>query len=461
MRFGMGIVVLPVALNRLQGVELALWMLFSTLISLALLSDSGLSPTLLRAAAYFRNGVHELPLSFNSQYGEKRPSSGSGEPNWGGIHTLIATTGRIYGFIALGTLLILGIGGSASVWNLMELSDHNSSFWLAFSVLVVWSCIQVQIARWYGILQGLGRVAQARRIDAVFTVLRIVFFSMVLWFGGGLLGYACVGLVIVVLNLFFMRRAVMASIPRREPGVMYTYDHQLFLRIWPATWRLGLINMGAFLIYYGSSLIIAQLRDPELIASFLFVIRVVLIMRQIANAPLVTYLPAVIGSLARSDILTYRALTARIVVMSISLFLLESVVLLLIGNRALELLGAETRLISTSLLLVFLFAYLMELHLSIHTALYISTNHVPFVLPALISGTLIVILGYLLLGSYGLWGIILVQIAVQSLCNYWYPVYLSLGVSNWSFGKYIRALGSESLALSARLVNSRSKGALS
>jgi len=161
----------------------------------------------------------------------------------------------------------------------------------------------------------------------------------------------------------------------------------------------------------------------------------------------------VIKSLARGDLPTYRRMTARVVFMSISVFFLGAVLLLPLGDRILGCLGKHAHLLPSGLLVLFLFAYLMEVHLSIHVTLYISTNHVPFVLPALLSGSSIVVVGYLLLPFYGLWGVILTQIVVQSLCNYWYPVYLSLSLSRWGFRQYLRALVAEGYFLCARSAN--------
>ena len=55
---------------------------------------------------------------------------------------------------------------------------------------------------------------------------------------------------------------------------------------------------------------------------------------------------------------------------------------------------------------------------------------------------------------------ILAQIGVQSLCNYWYPVYLSLGVSHWRFRHYLRALVAEGHTLGALLIDLRLKAGL-
>jgi len=453
----MALVVLPLALVYMEGVELSLWFLFNTLLAFAVLADSGLSPTLLRAAAYFHNGAKELPSSLGSQRDRDEWSVANTEPNWEALHSLVATSGRMYGLVAVGSLLLLGVCGSAFAWNLMAMGGHNSSYWAAFVVLVVWACLQVQIARWSGILQGLGRVVQAKRIGAITNLLSIACFSFVLCSGYGVLGYACAGLVVVALNLFLMRKAVLSCLPARKAGKIHAFDKHLFLCIWPATWRLGLIKLGTFLVYHGSSLLIAQLPDPTQISAFFLTLRVITFIRQIATAPLVAYLPKVVASLACSELKAFRALTTRIVVLVLGLFLLESAALLLIGDRVLALLNVDTSLLPVPLLVALLLTFFMETHCTIHTTLYISTNHVPFALLSTVTGILMVLLSYALLDSYGVWGVILARIAVQLLGNYWYAVYLSLGITKWRFREYLSAIVTEGSCLCARLVSLRRK----
>jgi len=115
----MALIVLPVALTSLDGVELSLWLLLNSFMALALLADSGLSPTLLRAAAYYRSGADVLPMSFDGQSLVKTNSLSKMDPNWNGIYSLIATSRRMYGFVAIASLLLLGVFGLASVRNLM------------------------------------------------------------------------------------------------------------------------------------------------------------------------------------------------------------------------------------------------------------------------------------------------------------------------------------------------------
>lgn len=436
-RFGMALFVLPIALVKMQDVELSLWLLFNAMMALALLADSGLAPTLLRATAYFHAGASQIPQSFFSE--EKFEIHR--EPNWDRIHAVIVTSGRLYIVIGFVSIILMGGPGVASVWNLMSMSGHNPRFWSAFALLVLWACVQVQIARWSGILQGIGKVAETKLIDSVASLSKILIFSAVLLMGQGVLGITIAGFVIGIVNLAVMRNAVMWSVPKTAEGSLKSeFDSLLFSRIWPATWRLGLISWGAYFVCHGSAIVMAQFSDTKQISSYLLTLRVVSLISQVARTPISAYSPNVVASLAKRDLEAFRAWTVRIVVLALSVYCVGFCVVIGAGNYMLDLIGSETGLAPTGIVLLLSFAYLFEMHHSIHASLYIATNHVPFVLPALLSGSAIVVFGLLIVPSYGLYGVVIVQIIVQALCNNWYPVYKSLGISKWRFLDYLFSL---------------------
>ncbi len=270
LRFGTALVILPIALLKLHDVELSLWLLFNAMMAIALLADSGFSPTILRATAYFYTGAVQIPKSFISE--EKIDDIG--EPNWERINALIATTRRLYVLLGFVSLILIGGLGTVSVWNLMSMSGHNIRFWTAFAVLVGWACVQVQIVRWSGIMQGLGKVAKAKQIDSGISMAKIIAFSAVLLLDTGILGITIAGLVIASINHVVMRSAVLRSVPI-VADARSKFDALLSRRIWPATWRLGIMNWGTYMIYYGSALVTAQLSDVKLIASYLLNLRII------------------------------------------------------------------------------------------------------------------------------------------------------------------------------------------
>jgi hypothetical protein len=67
---------------------------------------------------------------------------------------------------------------------------------------------------------------------------------------------------------------------------------------------------------------------------------------------------------------------------------------------------------------------LLELNHSGFSQFYLTRNHIPFLIPSILSGISIIIIGWYIGQIYGALGLILAQGLVQLLFNNWYPVFL-------------------------------------
>ena len=86
---------------------------------------------------------------------------------------------------------------------------------------------------------------------------------------------------------------------------------------------------------------------------------------------------------------------------------------------------AGISLIKANLIVLMCVIYLLEINHVVHANVYTSTNHIPFVMPTIISGILIFVLSFLVVETYDLIGVLLVQLCVQLSFNNWYPIYLN------------------------------------
>lgn len=110
------------------------------------------------------------------------------------------------------------------------------------------------------------------------------------------------------------------------------------------------------------------------------------------------------------------------------------------ANIILYMIGTNKQIISGMIFVIMSISIILEYHHAVHAQVYMGTNHIPFLLPSLISGFLIIVIGYMAIGKYGLLGLVLTQFFVQLSINNWYPVYLDLKLLNWKFKDYIIAL---------------------
>jgi len=124
--------------------------------------------------------------------------------------------------------------------------------------------------------------------------------------------------------------------------------------------------------------------------------------------------------------------------LSLLCYMIGALFLLLVGNRALELIGSKTMLLPTGQLALALLIFGLEMHHSLYAGLVISENQNPFVAPSLISGGATVVLSLIMTPRFGIWGMLLAQGITQACFNNWWPVYRAIRGLGLSWTEYWR-----------------------
>ena len=171
--------------------------------------------------------------------------------------------------------------------------------------------------------------------------------------------------------------------------------------------------------------------------NFLLTMRIITFVLNIARAPFYTNVPKIYRLAAKKDMPNLSRKSSEYMFLGFCVMIFAFVFITLFGNPSLDLLGIETRFVPLLLLLVISITEILDLHASFHATIYTSTNHVPFVLPATISGALILLVGFNVLPAYGLLGIVVAKFIIQFLFNNWYAPYLSLKLMKWPVHLYI------------------------
>ncbi len=179
------------------------------------------------------------------------------------------------------------------------------------------------------------------------------------------------------------------------------------------------------------------MNDVVLMANFLFTMRLFNFILSIARAPFYTNVPKIYKLAAEKDTGNLRKKSSEYMFIGFGVMIAGYVVLGLFGNSLLEMLDINTRLVPFAIFLIIAVTEILDLHASFHATIYTSTNHVPFVLPATISGALIIILGFQIMPLYGILGIVGTKFVIQFMFNNWYAPTLSLRFLKWPLFKYL------------------------
>jgi hypothetical protein len=436
-RFGSAIFVLPLILKFFTPIEQSFWFFINTILGFAMLADSGFGPTLIRAVSYFNSGADYMPR--NKKEYDLLDKIADEEPNLTMLKNLLTTANRIYIYLGAFAVIMLSTGGLAATWNILKLSGHQIDIWIAFVIVIPYCYFMILSVKWTSFMRGLGYIAAEARFGVFQGVIRIIIFVILLLFHLGpayLVGYM---LLEAIIKYFYIQWFVLRWFKSKKVELdnRTFFDKQIFASLWSATWRTGLLFWGAYGIQSGTSILASQIEDAVLMANFLLTMRIISFVLGIARAPFYTNVPKIYQLAAKKDMPNLSRKSSGYMFLGFCVMIFAIVFIILFGNPSLELLGIETRFVPLFMLLIIAITELLDLHASFHATIYTSTNHVPFVLPATISGALLLLIGFKILPTYGLLGIVIAKFIIQFLFNNWYSPYLSLKLMKWPIHKYI------------------------
>lgn len=434
-QFGTAIFLLPAILLYFEPAEVAIWFLFYIVLGMSVLADFGFGPTVIRVVSYFYAGAEKIPSNIKD-FNQKRVNSE--EPNYEALNDYISTFNSLYLLLGLGSTLIAFFGGYLLVENAINLLEDNSNLWNAFYLIVVRTFFAIQQVKWSSILSGIDKVAHMKRVESCVNFIKLsLMFSLIL-LNYSMLELMLVELIATIVLIFSFKFMVIKWFKNNNHPVSEKLNFNLSALkvIWPPTWRLGAIQLGGYFINNSTSFIIAQLKSPELIASFLLTQRVVLFARQICQAPIYANLPRIFQFMASNKIDELKLFCAKSIRLCMCLLILILVLIMFLGNDVLMLFGVHHSLVDNSILIIMAVSVVLEMHHAIHSQIFMGSNKVPFLIPSLYSAFSIFIISYFVVSSYGVIGVVLTQFIVQLTINNWYPVFLNLRLLNWKFSAY-------------------------
>ena len=429
--------IFPLVLVVYSDIEQSFYLITSAIIGLALMADSGFGSTTVRAVAYFRAGADYIPRT-KKEYDEAEDIKDN-TPNLVKLKNLLSTTKRIYLILNIVLFLIMSIGGVAVIWNIMKQSGHRIDLWLAYGLLLPYAAITIGNIRWSSFMRGLDYVAQEARFNTLVNAMRMILFVIFLSFklkpvylSIGYIGEALVTRIYLrnfVINWFKMNNVF------KTKGKVF--DNTIFKSLWSASWRNAVIQWGNYFVEQGNSIIVAQISDVKLMANFLFTIRLLRMTLNFSKTTLFAKIPLIFKLSAEKRTNELRQTASRYIFLGLCMAFSSYFVLGAVGNLGLELLHTDRRLMPLFFFAIMALTEILDMHSSFHASIYTSTNHIPFLLPTIISGAVIFLVGYnVVMPIYGIMGIILLRFFVQLAFNNWYAVYLNLKFLHWPLFSY-------------------------
>jgi O-antigen/teichoic acid export membrane protein len=427
-------IVLPLVLKKFTAAEIALWLLFATIIGLQMLADMGFGPTFTRIIAYAMGGSDSSSLK---DVDVKRSSPDNIRPNWQAIGHIVVTMRSIYTRITLLSFLILAIFGS---WSLLKPISHvadTGSAWLAWGTVLLTTTIALKGNIFSSYLQGINQIALLRRWE-IFASLGAIFSSFaVLLLGGRLLSLVVANQTWTILNIFRNRwlcRAVESGRYRQYSGSMI--HPEVFNAAWQSAWRSGLGIFMGYGFVQASGILYAQMSSAANVASYLLALRLIQAISQFSQAPFYSKLPLLARLYAQGDYRQQIQVAQVGMKRSYWTYILGFISVGLFADPLLHMLHSNASFVSPSLWMILGLAIFAERYGAMHLQLYSTTNHIVWHVANGVTGIIFLIASLVLVGLIGVYAFP-ISMFISNIGFYaWYSAgfsYRAYDLHFWSF----------------------------
>lgn len=418
LRFGSALFVLPLVLRRVPSEELGLWYVFLSFGALATLVDFGFAPTISRVTAYLWAGARELTpyglprdVDLSEQFSDARP-------NLPLLSRLIAALKAYYALLgSVAFLLLLTLGGWWIYKKTAELPNAHS-LRIAFVVYAIAVALNLVGGMWLYALNGINRVRESLQLNVSVAVE-----NYAIAIGGLLGGLRIWALVIGNLAMGVTERLVGRFLFRKYSRIENSRaDMHMLGVLWPNAWRTGIVTVATYCGLQANTLVCSAFLGLKITGSYGLTLQAITLLVAVSSVWVAVKFPFINQLRAQGRLQEIAHLFRQRITLAMLTYLLGACVLLFFGRPVLTLLDTKTQFLPVPLLATMLIIYMLEAHHSLYAVLVFSENVNPFVIPAIISGTLIVTFSLLLTPKIGIWGMLLSQGIVQLCFNNWWPV---------------------------------------
>lgn len=429
------VVILPLVLNRFAPAEVAVWMLFSSIFTMALVLDLGLTPTFSRFFSYALSGVgveRLAPFQHGPQHSGRALRAEDPAP---AVSRVFAALRWIYPRLAVGSVTFFSLVGTALLQDTISQCPDPAGMWIAWAGVLVGAYAGIVGNAFSAAMQGMNEVAMQKRLEAILGGAQAISCFAVLAFGGSILELILAYQSWTVIGAFANRDLIVRRFKYLK-NVRPERDGELLGVLWPAAWRSGLGVLMSHGLIQASGLIYSQLVSPHELASYLLALRVVTVVSQLSQAPFYSKLPELARLYAAGELAKCVALASRCMKHAQVILVAGVVTVALLSGTLLNLIGSETSFVPLSQWALIAIAFFAERLGAMHLQLFSVTNHIIWHVANGVTGTLMIALGVSLYPNLGVTALPTAMLIAYSI---FYAPYASrassraLGFSIWRF----------------------------
>lgn len=416
-QIGSGLVTLPLILRLLTKEEVGMNYLMLTVSSIVGLMDFGFSPQFGRNFTYVNSGARRL-----CREGVEEERGGS--IDWHLLSVLISTARFVYRRLSVLALIVMLTFGTGYIWYLTEgFTNVNNSLyiWILYSFSTYFN---IYFSYYSSLLTGSGMIRESSQAAILSKSAYLVLCTVFLLLDWGLFAVVAANFIAPFVQRYVSYRAYFKpELKARlaEQTVTRKDIRETFSVIWFNAKKLGINFIGAYAVNKMGMFIIGFFLPLATIGSYGLLTQLTTIVTGIANTMFVTYLPKVSNCRVTGDRPMLKRTISFSMVVGQIIMVAGALGIIFVAPYLLELIKSQTMLPSRLVCVLYLVIVALELNHSEFASVISTENKIPYVVPSLVSGGVIVLLTFIALKftTLGLLGVVLVQGIVQAAYNNW------------------------------------------
>lgn len=418
--FSMGsqVIWLPVLIHYLSPDLLGLWYVFVSIGGLVELLDSGFTPTLSHSMSYAWSGAEDLQKQGVVFSKNKK------EPNYPLVCSIMYTCRKLYFGIALAASLLMISVGTVHIQHIAK-SYLNMQVYAAWSLFILSTFINLYIGYYSVVLVGIGDVSNKNKANILSKAVFLISGSIGLIAGMGILGmsiaYFASGFVIRFLSKRYLIKTHHFDTILKNYKFQNQYSQKHILAMmWPNAWRDGLVTVSSYFTGQATVLLGSNFLSLYETGIYSFSVQVINAICSIANALFGAYLPAIQSAYVAREKHLMKLYYSKAMACFWHLSFWGITIFTIIGIPVVQFLRKDFVIDRLAFIVLAIYIYLLSRHRN-STSFIVTMNKLPYTFSFIFFGTISLGATYIGLAHFhlGLWGMILIPLAVQSLYNNW------------------------------------------
>ena len=414
---GAGVILLPFILHKMPQETVGIWGIFQTITALVMLLDFGFRPSFARIISYIFSGVTTL------QRDGVAHTTSEATVDYGLLKGSLIAMRRFYRWMALAVFALLATVGTAYFYYILQkFSGDRQDAMIAWVLLIAINCYNLYTFYYDALLTGKGYVTRTQQINMLGQVVYLGLAIGLIYAGFGLSAIVGAQLVATIIRrvltyrVFFtpqLKAHLQDAVPQEPKAILSAIS--------PNAIKIGLTQLGGFMVNKSAVLIGSAFLSLEAVACFSITVQVMDILARCATVFYQAYTPKLAQSRAENDLASlrryYRLCTGSLWL----IYLVGGVAWVFLGEWALNIIHSQTSFVPIAMLCAMLLISTLEHNHAVSAGFIMADNKIPFFIPSLVSGAATILLLWLFLGplNMGTWSLILAPGLAQLAYQNW------------------------------------------